>query len=50
MLEAIKAYVTENPPTTEVEVFFKLLKAAEESLHEHTEVDPPCFHRPDDGH
>jgi hypothetical protein len=38
MLEAIQAEVTEDPPTTEVEAFFKLLKASEEPLHEHTEV------------
>jgi hypothetical protein len=38
MLEAIQAEVTEDPPTTEVEVFFKLIKASEESLYEHTEV------------
>jgi hypothetical protein len=28
----------EDPPTPEVQKFFKLLKAAEESLHEHTKV------------
>jgi hypothetical protein len=38
MLEAIQAEVTEDHPTTEVEMFFKLLKASEEPLHEHTEV------------
>jgi hypothetical protein len=38
MLEALQAEVTEDPPTTEVEAFFKLLKASEEPLHEHTEV------------
>jgi galactose-1-phosphate uridylyltransferase len=38
MLEAMQAEVTEDPPTTEVEAFFKLLKASEELLHEHTEV------------
>jgi hypothetical protein len=38
MLEAVQAEVTEDPPTTEVEVFFKLLKASEEPLHEHTKV------------
>jgi hypothetical protein len=43
MLEAIKAEVTENPPTTEVETFFKLLKALEELLHEHTEVTLLAF-------
>jgi hypothetical protein len=38
MLEAIQAEVTEDPPTAEVEAFFKLLKALEDPLHEHTEV------------
>jgi ferredoxin-like protein FixX len=38
MLEAIQAEVTMDPPTVEVEAFFKLLKALEEQLHEHTEV------------
>jgi hypothetical protein len=38
MLEAIQAEVTQNPPTAEVEVLFKLLKASDEPLHEHTEV------------
>jgi hypothetical protein len=38
MLEAIQVEVTEDPPTMEVEAFFKLLKASEEPLHEHTEV------------
>jgi hypothetical protein len=38
MLEAIRAKVTKDPPIAEVEAFFKLLKASEESLHEHTEV------------
>jgi ferredoxin-like protein FixX len=38
MLEAIQTEVTEDPPTVEVEAFFKLLKASEESLHKHTEV------------
>jgi hypothetical protein len=38
MLQAIQVKVTEDPPTAEVEVFFKFLKASEESLHEHTEV------------
>jgi hypothetical protein len=37
-IEAIQAEVIEDPPTAEVEVFFKLLKASEEPLHEHTEV------------
>jgi hypothetical protein len=36
MLEAIQAEVTEDHPTMEVEAFFKLLKASEEMLHEHT--------------
>jgi hypothetical protein len=43
MLEAIQAEVTEDPPTTEVELFFKLLKASEELLHEHTEVTLLAF-------
>jgi hypothetical protein len=38
MIEAIQAEVTEKPPIAEVEVFFKLLKASEEPLYEHTEV------------
>jgi hypothetical protein len=38
MLESIQAEVTKDPPTAEVEEFFKLLKASEDSLHEHTEV------------
>jgi hypothetical protein len=41
--EAIQEEVTEDPPTMEVEVFFKLLKASEESLHEHTEVTLLAF-------
>jgi hypothetical protein len=43
MVEAIQAEVTEGPPTTKIEVFFKLLKASEESLHEHTEVTLLAF-------
>jgi hypothetical protein len=43
MLEAIQAAVTEDPPTVEVEVFFKLLKASEDLLHEHTEVTLLAF-------
>jgi hypothetical protein len=38
MLESIQAEVTEDPPTAEVKAFFKLLKASEDPLHEHTEV------------
>jgi hypothetical protein len=38
MLEGIQAEVTEDPPTTEIEAFFKLLKASEDPLHEHTKV------------
>jgi hypothetical protein len=38
MLEAIQVEVTEDPPTTQVEAFFKLLKASEEPLYDHTEV------------
>jgi hypothetical protein len=43
MFESIQAEVTEDPPTTEVEAYFKLLKASEESLHEHTEVTLLAF-------
>jgi hypothetical protein len=43
MLEAIQAEVTEYPPTAEVDAFFKLLKASEEPLHEHTEVTLIAF-------
>jgi hypothetical protein len=43
ILEAIQAEVTEDPPTTEVEAFFKLLKASEEPLNEHTEVTLLAF-------
>jgi hypothetical protein len=38
MLEAIHVEVIEDPPTAEVEAFFKLLKASEDPLHEYTEV------------
>jgi hypothetical protein len=41
MLEAIRPEFdldTEDPPTSEVEEFFRLLKASEEPLHEHTKV------------
>jgi hypothetical protein len=43
MIEAIQAEVTEDPPITEVEEFFKLLKASKEPLHEHTEVTLLAF-------
>jgi hypothetical protein len=43
MLEAIQAEVTEDPPTVEVEMFFKLLEASKEPLHEHTEVTLLAF-------
>jgi hypothetical protein len=43
MFEAIQAEVTEDPPTTEVEAFLKLLKASEEQLHEHIEVTLLAF-------
>jgi hypothetical protein len=39
ILEAIQQKFdldTEDPPTPEVEEFFRLLKASEEMLHEHT--------------
>jgi hypothetical protein len=35
--------VTDDPPTTEVEGFIKILKASEEPLHEHTEVTLLAF-------
>jgi hypothetical protein len=38
MLETIQVEVTEDPPTTEIKAFFKLLKASEDPLHKHTEV------------
>jgi hypothetical protein len=43
MLEAIQVEDTEDPPTMEVEAFFKVLKASEELLHEHTEVTLLAF-------
>jgi hypothetical protein len=43
MLEAIQAEVIVDPPTAEVDMFFKLLKALEEPLHEHTEVTLLAF-------
>jgi hypothetical protein len=43
MLEAIQAEVTEDPPTMEVEAFFKLLDASKELLHEHIEVTLLAF-------
>jgi hypothetical protein len=43
MIEAIQEEVTKDPPIVEVEVFFKLLKALEEPLHEHTEVTLLAF-------
>jgi hypothetical protein len=43
MLETIQAEVTEDPPTAKVEAFFKLLKALEVPLHEHTEVTLLAF-------
>jgi hypothetical protein len=43
MLEAIQVEVTVDPPTMEVESFFKLLKALEEPLYEHTEVTLLAF-------
>jgi hypothetical protein len=41
MLESIRPEFdldSEDPPTSEVEEFFRLLKASEESLHEHMKV------------
>jgi hypothetical protein len=43
MVETIQAEVTEDPPTVEVEAFFKLLKTLEDPLHEHTEVTLLAF-------
>jgi hypothetical protein len=46
MLEAIRLEFdldTEDPPTSEVEEFFRLLKASEEPLHEHTKVTVLAF-------
>jgi hypothetical protein len=34
---------TEDPPTPEVEEFFRLLKASEEPLHEHTKLTVLAF-------
>jgi hypothetical protein len=36
MLDVVQGEVTEDTPIAEVEAFFKLLKASEEPLHEHT--------------
>jgi hypothetical protein len=38
MFEVIQLEFTEDPLTVNVELFFKLLKSLEESLHKHTEV------------
>jgi hypothetical protein len=43
MLEGIQPEFIKDPPTMEVEVFFKLLKASEELLHEHIEVTLLAF-------
>jgi hypothetical protein len=43
MLEAIQTEVSEDPPTLEVEAFFKLLKASEDPLHGHIEVTLLAF-------
>jgi hypothetical protein len=43
MLEAIQQEVIKDPPTTEVDAFFKLLKASEEPLHEDTKVTLLAF-------
>jgi hypothetical protein len=46
MLEAIRPEFdldTKDPPTPEVEEFFRLLKASEELLHEHTKVTVLAF-------
>jgi hypothetical protein len=46
MLEAIRPEFdldTEDPPTSEVKEFFRLLKASEEPLHKHTKVTVLAF-------
>jgi hypothetical protein len=43
MLESIQAEVIEDSPTAEVKAFFKLLKASEDPLHEHTELTLLAF-------
>jgi hypothetical protein len=43
MLKTIQVEVTEDPPIVEFEVFFKLLKASKEPLHEHTKVTLLAF-------
>jgi hypothetical protein len=46
MIEAIRPEFdldTEDPPTPEVEEFFRLLKASDEPLHEHTKVTVLTF-------
>jgi hypothetical protein len=45
MLEAIQADGTEDPPTAEVEVFFKPLEASEEPL-----CNILCFRNPNQSH
>jgi hypothetical protein len=46
MLDAIRPELEtnhEDPPTTEVQKFFYILRASEESLHEHTTVSVIAF-------
>jgi hypothetical protein len=46
MLDAIQPELEinrEDPPTPEVQKFFDMLKASEESLHEHTTVSVLAF-------
>jgi hypothetical protein len=46
MLEAIQPEFdlnSKDPPTPEVQMFFKLLKASEEPFHEHTKVTLLAF-------
>jgi hypothetical protein len=46
MLEAIRLELnldTEDPPMSQVEEFFRLMKASEESLHEHMKVTLIAF-------
>jgi hypothetical protein len=46
MLDAIRSELEtnrEDPPTPEVQKFFDMLRASEESLHEHTTVSVLAF-------
>jgi hypothetical protein len=43
MLEYIQLEILEDPPTVEVEAFFRIFKASEEPLHEHIEMTLLAF-------